>query len=111
MSDPKRQRALSRPWILWIQTLRDDSLFLLIYKPRYRFFLRFFGRWRRTTLHHHDGPVKFSSPKEQSEWVELMIDAGKTHIPDGQRFKTSLSLADTQEIVDETWRPKSLSSF
>lgn len=97
---------LSRPWIIWIQPFRNNTLLLMVLAPKYQHFLHWFGRWKKTIEVHVDGPIYHSSPAEELEWMEKMIEAGATWVPDDVRYMTALSLADVHEIVEDTWRPK-----
>lgn len=100
-------RSPTRPWIIWVENFRPHTLMLLVYKPKHNTFLKWNNRWRRTLLMHQDGPIYFASDREQAEWIQVMIEAGVTALPDPETtpYRVAMSLADVKEIVEDSWKP------
>ena len=103
MSTPYKPRA-TRPWIIWVERVTSQSLYLAVYAPKYRSFLWFGDRKLTTQIVHTEGPIYFSSDREQSERTQELIEIGMEHVHPDADFRTSLSFADTQEIIEDTWK-------
>lgn len=78
---------------------------LFVYRPRYHSFLGFFGRRDKLKLVHKDGPIIFTTPREQSDLTTELVDAGVVQIPNNRRYRVALSLEDVRDIIAVSYRP------
>ena len=95
----RRSSSMMRPWIIWIENMRDRAWFLLVLSPKVGRFTRRVKLNTAYTL----GPVFYRDKARESEVVSQLISAGKEMVPDSIPYRVSMSLADTQEILKETW--------
>jgi hypothetical protein len=79
---------------------------LVVFKPRHSTFLRWFNRWKVVEVVHTDGPVFFYSPREQTERMLELVEAGMSYIPDDVRAMTAMSVADVHEIIEDSLKPR-----
>ena len=102
-SIPPKPRS-TRPWIIWVEQVTSHSLYLAVYAPKYRRLLWVGKRYLVVTIVHTEGPILFSSNREQAERTQELIEIGIKHVEPKAEFRTSLSFADTQEIIEDTWK-------
>lgn len=88
-----------RPWIIWVEKVRDRAWFGMVLRPRTTLILR---RVKVDTVW-TSGPVFFSTPAREMEVIDQLIEAGKELLPPDIPYRTSMSLADTKEILKDSW--------
>lgn len=93
-----RQRS-PRPWIIWVENVRNRAWFLMVLSPK----VGWLSRRVRVHTAYSLGPVFYKSPDREMEIVDQLIEAGKEVLPSNIPYRVSMSLSDTKEILKDSW--------